>query len=89
MYNKQTAVDYDMTGQEDTQFNLFILFIEAALDGVVWEHRSQERGVEWVRRPSSVQCQVRCWWYQTPVGDTVRLEFSAWAVQLAYSGVQK
>ena len=50
MFKKQMDIEYDMIGEEDTQFNLFALFIEATLDGVVpacnlYENRGHRRGV--------------------------------------------
>jgi hypothetical protein len=61
------------------------------LDGVGPEdrgHGSQYGVGVPLRRASSVMT-AGVLELQTPVSDTLRLDVSAWAVQLAYSGVQK
>jgi len=88
LYSKDTQQTERKIREEDTQLIYFIYRGDVG-QRRAWGQRSQERGVGVPLRRASSAMIGGVPELQTPVSDTVGLEGSAWAEQLAYSGVHK
>jgi len=78
----------DKTREEDPRF-IYIIYRGDIGRRRVWGQRSRERVVGVPLRRASSVIRGGVPEVQTPVSDTVRLDVSAWAEQLAFSSVQK